>query len=206
MVTKSHTGEYSHREILTILSGLMTGMFLAALDQTIVSTSVRTIADDLNGFSVLAWVTTAYLITSTVSTPLYGKLSDLYGRKPFFMAAISIFVLGSMLCGIATSMYELAVFRAVQGLGAGGLMSMALAIVGDIVPPRERAKYQGYFLAVFGTSSVLGPVIGGLLAGQSSILGITGWRWVFYINVPLGIIALVVVWRVLNLPDRKSVV
>ncbi|AMY21677.1 MDR family MFS transporter [Rhodococcoides fascians] len=194
------SGEYSHREIMTILSGLMMGMFLAALDQTIVSTSVRTIADDLNGFSVLAWVTTAYLITSTVSTPLYGKLSDLYGRKPFFMTAISIFVVGSMLCGIATSMYELAAFRAVQGLGAGGLMSMALAIIGDIVPPRERAKYQGYFLAVFGTSSVLGPVIGGLLAGQSSILGITGWRWVFYINVPLGIIALVVVWRVLNLP------
>ncbi|MGF0313025.1 MFS transporter [Rhodococcoides fascians A25f] len=194
------SGEYSHREIMTILSGLMMGMFLAALDQTIVSTSVRTIADDLNGFSVLAWVTTAYLITSTVSTPLYGKLSDLYGRKPFFMTAISIFVVGSMLCGIATSMYELAAFRAIQGLGAGGLMSMALAIIGDIVPPRERAKYQGYFLAVFGTSSVLGPVIGGLLAGQSSILGITGWRWVFYINVPLGIIALVVVWRVLNLP------
>lgn len=196
----SVSGEYSHREIMTILSGLMMGMFLAALDQTIVSTSVRTIADDLNGFSVLAWVTTAYLITSTVSTPLYGKLSDLYGRKPFFMAAISIFVVGSMLCGIATSMYELAAFRAIQGLGAGGLMSMALAIIGDIVPPRERAKYQGYFLAVFGTSSVLGPVIGGLLAGQSSILGITGWRWVFYINVPLGMIALVVVWRVLNLP------
>jgi EmrB/QacA subfamily drug resistance transporter len=185
---------------MTILSGLMLGMFLAALDQTIVSTSVRTIADDLNGFSILAWVTTAYLITSTVSTPLYGKLSDLYGRKPFFMLAISIFVVGSMLCGIATSMYELAAFRAVQGLGAGGLLSMALAIIGDIVPPRERANYQGYFLAVFGTSSVLGPVIGGLLAGQSSILGITGWRWVFYINVPLGIIALVVVWRVLNLP------
>ncbi|WP_032401966.1 MDR family MFS transporter [Rhodococcoides fascians] len=194
------SGEYSHREIMTILSGLMMGMFLAALDQTIVSTSVRTIADDLNGFSVLAWVTTAYLITSTVSTPLYGKLSDLYGRKPFFMTAISIFVVGSMLCGIATSMYELAAYRAIQGLGAGGLMSMALAIIGDIVPPRERAKYQGYFLAVFGTSSVLGPVIGGLLAGQSSILGITGWRWVFYINVPLGIIAIVVVWRVLNLP------
>lgn len=188
---------------MTILSGLMMGMFLAALDQTIVATSVRTIADDLNGFSVLAWVTTAYLITSTVSTPLYGKLSDLYGRKPFFMTAISIFVIGSMLCGISTSMYELAAFRAVQGLGAGGLMSMALAIIGDIVPPRERAKYQGYFLAVFGTSSVLGPVIGGLLAGQSSILGITGWRWVFYINVPLGIIALVVVWRVLNLPVNR---
>ncbi|WP_072805614.1 MDR family MFS transporter [Rhodococcoides yunnanense] len=202
-MTQPTPGEYSHREILTILSGLMVGMFLAALDQTIVATSVRTIADDLDGFSILAWVTTAYLITSTISTPLYGKLSDLYGRKPFFMAAISIFVIGSMLCGIATSMYELAAYRAVQGLGAGGLMSMALAIIGDIVPPRERAKYQSYFLAVFGTSSVLGPVIGGLLAGQSSILGVTGWRWVFYINVPLGIIALVVVWRVLNLPVNR---
>ena len=198
-----HSGVFTHRQILTILSGLMMGMFLAALDQTIVATSVRTIADDLHGFSVLAWVTTAYLITSTIATPLYGKLSDLYGRKPFFMAAISIFVVGSMLCGISTSMYELAAFRAVQGIGAGGLMSMALAIIGDIVPPRERAKYQGYFLAVFGTSSVLGPVLGGLLAGQASILGITGWRWVFYINVPLGILALIVVWRVLNLPVHR---
>jgi len=198
-----HSGVFTHRQILTILSGLMMGMFLAALDQTIVATSVRTIADDLQGFSVLAWVTTAYLITSTIATPLYGKLSDLYGRKPFFMAAISIFIVGSMLCGISTSMYQLAAFRAVQGLGAGGLMSMALAIIGDIVPPRERAKYQGYFLAVFGTSSVLGPVLGGLLAGQSSILGVTGWRWVFYINVPLGILALAVVWRVLNLPLHR---
>jgi EmrB/QacA subfamily drug resistance transporter len=196
-------GTFTHRQILTIMSGLMMGMFLAALDQTIVSTAIRTIADDLNGFSVQAWVTTAYLITATISTPLYGKLSDLYGRKPFFMAAISIFVLGSMLCGLATSMYELAAFRAFQGLGAGGLFSLALTIIGDIVPPRERAKYQGYFLAVFGTSSVLGPVLGGLLAGQSSILGITGWRWVFYINVPIGIAALAVVWRVLNLPRNK---
>lgn len=194
---------FTHKQILSILAGLMMGMFLAALDQTIVSTSIRTIADDLHGFSVQAWVTTAYLITSTIATPLYGKLSDLYGRKPYFMAAISIFVVGSMLCGLATSMYQLAAFRAFQGLGAGGLMSMALTILGDIVPPRERSKYQGYFLAVFGTSSVLGPVLGGLLAGQSSILGVTGWRWVFYINVPLGIMALVVVWRVLNLPVHR---
>jgi len=196
-------GTFTHRQILTILAGLMMGMFLAALDQTIVSTSIRTIADDLQGFSVQAWVTTAYLITSTIATPLYGKLSDLYGRKPFFMAAISIFVVGSILCGFATSMYELAAFRAFQGLGAGGLFSLALTIIGDIVPPRERAKYQGYFLAVFGTSSVLGPVIGGLLAGQSSILGITGWRWVFFVNVPIGIAALAVVWRVLNLPVNR---
>ncbi|HEU0100882.1 MAG TPA: MDR family MFS transporter [Mycobacteriales bacterium] len=193
-------GTFSHRQILTIMAGLMMGMFLAALDQTIVSTSIRTIADDLQGFAVQAWVTTAYLITSTIATPLYGKLSDLYGRKPFFLGAITIFVLGSALCGFAGSMYQLAAFRAFQGVGAGGLFSLALTIIGDIVPPRERAKYQGYFLAVFGTSSVLGPVLGGLLAGQSTILGVTGWRWVFFVNVPIGLVALLVVWRVLNLP------
>ncbi|MBT0566155.1 MFS transporter [Williamsia sp. CHRR-6] len=180
------------------MTGLLMGMFLAALDQTIVSTAIRTIADDLNGYSLQAWVTTAYLITSTIVTPLYGKLSDMYGRKPFFMTAITLFIIGSLLCATATSMYELAVYRAVQGLGAGGLFSLALTIIGDIVPPRERAKYQGYFLAVFGTSSVLGPVLGGLFAGQSSILAITGWRWVFLVNVPLGFIALVIVYRVLN--------
>ena len=197
------SGELSHRQIMTILSGLMAGMFLAALDQTIVATSIRTIADDLQGLSVQAWVTTAYLITATISTPLYGKLSDLYGRRPFFLAAISIFVLGSALSGFATSMPELAAFRAFQGLGAGGLFSLALTIIGDIVPPRERAKYQGYFLAVFGTSSVLGPVIGGFLAGQDTILGITGWRWVFLVNVPIGIGALLLVMRSLHLPHTR---
>jgi EmrB/QacA subfamily drug resistance transporter len=196
-------GELSHRQILTILLGLMAGMFLAALDQTIVATSIRTIADDLQGLSVQAWATTAYLITATVTTPLYGKLSDLYGRKPFFLGAISIFVIGSLLSGFATSMVELAMFRAVQGVGAGGLFSLALAIVGDIVPPRQRAKYQGYFLAVFGTSSVLGPVVGGFLAGQATILGITGWRWVFLVNVPVGLVALAVVQRVLHLPHTR---
>jgi EmrB/QacA subfamily drug resistance transporter len=193
----------SHRQILTILSGLMLGMFLAALDQTIVATSIRTIADDLQGLSLQAWATTAYLITATISTPLYGKLSDLYGRRPFFLTAITVFVLGSILCGFADSMYQLAAFRAVQGLGAGGLFSLALTIIGDIVPPRERAKYQGYFLAVFGTSSVLGPVVGGFLAGQSSIFGITGWRWVFLVNVPVGIVALAVVARNLHLPHTR---
>ncbi|MEO6879350.1 MAG: MDR family MFS transporter [Mycobacteriaceae bacterium] len=196
-------GSFSHRQVLTILAGLMMGMFLAALDQTIVSTSIRVIADDLHGYSVQAWVTTAYLITSTLATPLYGKLSDLYGRKQFFLSAITIFVLGSILCGLATSMYELAAFRAFQGIGAGGLFSLALTIIGDIVPPRERARYQGYFLAVFGTSSVLGPVIGGVLSGQATILGVTGWRWVFYVNVPIGIVALIVVAKVLNLPVHR---
>ncbi|WP_442790000.1 MDR family MFS transporter [Nocardia sp. CDC160] len=193
---------FTHKQILVIMSGLIMGMLLAALDQTIVSTSIRTIADELQGYSAQAWVTTAYLITSTLATPLYGKLSDMYGRKPFYLAAISIFVAGSLACSMATSMYELAAFRAFQGLGAGGLMSLALTIMGDIVSPRERARYQGYFLAVFGTSSVVGPVIGGVLSGTDEILGVTGWRWVFLVNVPIGIIALAVVTRVLRLPKR----
>jgi EmrB/QacA subfamily drug resistance transporter len=197
------SGGLSHKQIMTILSGLLLGMFLAALDQTIVSTAIRTIGDDLNGLSMQAWVTTAFLITSTIATPLFGKLSDIYGRKPFFMLAISIFIVGSALCGIAQSMYMLAAFRAFQGIGAGGLMPLVLAIIGDIIPPRQRAKYQGYFMAVFATSSVLGPVVGGFFAGQSSILGITGWRWIFYINVPIGILALVVVEAVLKLDHQR---
>jgi EmrB/QacA subfamily drug resistance transporter len=193
----------SHRQILTILVGLLLGMFLAALDQTIVSTSMPRIANDLHGLNIQAWVTTAYLITSTITTPLYGKLSDIYGRKPFYLVAITIFILGSAASTFSTSMYELAGFRAFQGLGAGGLMSLAFTILGDIVSPRERAKYQGYFLAVFGLSSVLGPVIGGALSGANSILGVTGWRWVFLVNVPIGLIALVVVARVLNVPHQR---
>jgi EmrB/QacA subfamily drug resistance transporter len=194
---------FTHRQISIILIGLMSGMFLAALDQTIVATSIRTIADDLSGLSLQAWATTAYLITSTVATPLYGKLSDLYGRRPFFLFAITVFLIGSVLSGLAQSMYQLAGYRAIQGIGAGGLFSLALTIIGDIVPPRERAKYQGYFLAVFGTSSVLGPVVGGFLAGQSSILGITGWRWVFLVNVPIGIVSLALVVRTLHLPHHR---
>ncbi|WP_200823223.1 MDR family MFS transporter [Actinacidiphila yanglinensis] len=181
----------------------MLGMFLAALDQTIVSTAIRTIADDLHGLNQQAWTTTAYLITSTIATPLYGKLSDIYGRKPYFIAAISIFIVGSVLCTFSTSMVELAVFRAFQGIGAGGLMSLALAIIGDIVPPRERARYQGYILAVFATSSVAGPLIGGFLAGQSTVLSIAGWRWVFLVNVPIGIVGLFVVAKVLNVPHTR---
>ncbi|MGY1712243.1 MDR family MFS transporter [Geodermatophilus sp. SYSU D00758] len=196
-------GVFTHRQILTVLAGLMLGMFLAALDQTVVSTAIRTIADDLQGYDLQAWATTAFLITSTISTPLYGKLSDIYGRRPFYLFAIAVFVLGSALCGIATSMYELAVWRAVQGIGAGGLMSLALAIIGDLVPPRQRARYQGYFMAVWGTSSVLGPVVGGFLAGQSALLGVDGWRWIFWVNVPLGVLAFAVVMRVLHLPHER---
>ncbi|NAZ88368.1 MDR family MFS transporter, partial [Kineococcus indalonis] len=194
----------SHRQIMAILSGLLLGMFLGALDQTIVSTAIRTIADDLDGFSLQAWATTAFLITSTISTPLYGKLSDMYGRRPFFIAAIGIFVVGSALCGISTSMYELAAWRALQGLGAGGLMSLALTIIADVVPARERAKYQAWFMAVFGTSSVLGPVAGGFFSGQESLLGLAGWRWIFWINVPLGALAMAVVVRNLKLPRRTT--
>lgn len=188
------------REILLVMIGLMSGMFLAALDQTIVSTSMRTIADDLNGMSLQAWVTTAYMIMSTISTPLYGKLSDIFGRRPLFIIAISIFVLGSLLAGTSHTMYELAGYRALQGLGAGGLMALPLAIMGDMLAPRERAKYQGFFLAVFGISSVIGPLIGGLFSGTPQILGIDGWRWVFLINVPIGIVALAIVIKALHLP------
>jgi EmrB/QacA subfamily drug resistance transporter len=196
-------GALTHTQIVTILTGLMMGMFLAALDQTIVASAMRVIADDLKDLAGQAWVTTAYLITSTIVTPLYGKLSDIYGRKKWFVTAITVFVLGSVLCSFATSIPMLAAFRAVQGLGAGGLFSLALAIIGDIVPPRERAKYQGYFLAVFGTSSVLGPVIGGFFAGQSTLLGLDGWRWVFLVNVPIGIAALFVVSRTLHLRHTR---
>jgi EmrB/QacA subfamily drug resistance transporter len=191
------------RQIWTILSGLMAGMFLAALDQTIVGTSIVKIANDLNGFDLQAWITTAYLITATISTPIYGKLSDIYGRKPFYLLAISIFLIGSIASTFATSMYELAAFRAVQGLGAGGLMSLAMTILGDIVPPRERSRYQGLFLAVFGISTVLGPVLGGFFAGFDKLAGITGWRWVFLVNVPIGLIALIVVAKVLNVPSER---
>ncbi len=202
-VPPAESGEYSHRQILTIITGLMMGMFLGALDQTIVSTAIRTISDDLNGLSVQAWVTTAYLITSTITTPIYGRLGDIYGRKKLFMFAISLFIAGSALCSFATSMYMLAAFRAVQGLGAGGLFTLVLAIIGDIVSPRERARYTGYFMATFGTSSVLGPVIGGFFASHGVILGLTGWRWVFLVNVPIGIAALFVVYRTLHVHHQR---
>ncbi|MGA8245465.1 MAG: MDR family MFS transporter [Nocardioides sp.] len=201
--TPSESGVYTHAQILTILVGLMMGMFLGALDQTIVSTAIRTISDDLNGLSLQAWVTTAYLITSTIATPIYGKLGDLYGRKKLFMFAITVFIAGSALCSFATSMYMLAAFRAVQGIGAGGLFTLVLAIIGDIVSPRERARYTGYFMAVFGTSSVLGPVVGGFFASHAVILGLTGWRWVFLVNVPIGIAALFVVYRTLHLTHHR---
>src|SRR6478609_327754 len=189
----------THRMILFVIFGLMAGMFLGALDQTIVGTAIRTIGDDLHGLDQQAWVTTGYLIASTVTTPIYGKLSDIFGRRPLFITAIGIFILGSFAASFSTSMLMLAGFRALQGLGAGGLMSLPLAIMGDMLAPRERAKYQGYFLAVFGISSVIGPLVGGLFAGASEILFVSGWRWVFLINVPIGIVALVMVTTFLHL-------
>lgn len=192
----------TQRQIVTVMVGLMLGMFLASLDQTIVSTSIYTIANDLDGLSLQAWATTAYLITSTVSTPLYGKLSDIFGRRPLYLTAIVVFLVGSLYAGSVHSMTELAVARGIQGLGAGGLLALALTIIGDIVSLKDRAKFQGYFMSVFGISSVLGPVVGGAFAGSANILGFDGWRWVFFINIPIGLAALTVVFLFLHLPAK----
>jgi EmrB/QacA subfamily drug resistance transporter len=178
--------ELSKRRVRIIIGALMLGMFLAALDQTVVSTALPTIVGDLHGGSHLTWVITAYLLSSTVSTPLWGKLGDLYGRKGFFQAAIVIFLIGSILSGLSQSMLELIVFRSLQGLGGGGLMVGAQTIVGDIVSPRERGRYMGLFMAMFGVTTVIGPLIGGLFVEYAS------WRWIFYINMPIGVIALFV--------------
>ena len=187
----------SHRRIMIIYSGLMLGMLLAALDQTIISTALPTIVGDLGGLNHLSWVVTSYLVTSTCSTLLWGKLGDLYGRKIVFQAAIVIFLIGSALSGLSHKMIELIVFRGVQGLGAGGLMALTFAIIGDILSPRQRGRYQGYMMAVFSLASVAGPAIGGWLTQSYS------WRWCFYVNVPVGIVALVVTSTVLNLPFRR---
>ncbi len=187
-----------HRRLLVVLGALMLGMFLSALDQTIVSTALPTIAGDLHGLNHLSWVVTAYLLTSTISTPLWGKLGDLYGRKLFFQSAIVIFLIGSMLSGLSQNMLELIAFRAVQGIGAGGLMVGAQAVMGDLVSPRERGRYMGAFGAVFGISSILGPLLGGFFTQSLS------WRWVFYVNIPLGVVALVVVGAVLHLPKHRT--
>jgi EmrB/QacA subfamily drug resistance transporter len=203
-IAAAKSGQMSHRDIMLVLIGLMSGMFLSALDQSVVGTAMRTIADDLQGLELQAWVTTAYLITSTVATPIYGKLGDIFGRRKLFIIAISVFLFGSLLCGFANDMFQLAAYRAVQGLGAGGLFALALTVLADIVPPRERARYQGMFLAVFGTSSVLGPLVGGLFASADSILFTEGWRWVFLINLPIGAIALFMVVTFLHVPHTPK--
>jgi EmrB/QacA subfamily drug resistance transporter len=192
--------QMTHKQILTVLFGLMTGLLLAALDQSIVSTALKTITVDLGGLNHYTWVVTAYLLTSTASTPLYGKISDLYGRRQVFQFAIITFLIGSFASGAAHNMTQLIAFRALQGLGAGGLMSLTFVIIGDIVSPRERGRYQGYFGAVWGISTVAGPLLGGFFSDHSKVLGVTGWRWIFYLNLPLGIIALIITSAVLHIP------
>jgi EmrB/QacA subfamily drug resistance transporter len=186
------------RETRIVFGALVLAMLLAVLDQTILATALPTIVGELGGLDHLSWVVTAYLLTSTASTPIWGRLSDLYGRKRLFQTAIVIFVLGSALCGISQSIGELIAFRAFQGLAAGGLMTLAMAIVGDLFPARERGRYQGYIQATFLGAAVAGPLVGGLLVDHLS------WRWVFYVNVPLGIFALVVIGAVLQLPVERT--
>jgi EmrB/QacA subfamily drug resistance transporter len=190
--------ELKGRALWTVFGALMLGMFLAALDQTIVSTALPTIVGDLGGLKHLSWVVTSYLLAATVSTPLYGKLGDMYGRKPVFLAAILIFLTGSILAGLSQTMIQLIAFRGLQGIGAGGLMVGAQAIIADIVPPRERGKYMGLIGGVFAVSSVAGPLLGGFLVDSLS------WRWVFYVNVPIGALAVAVVTMRLHLPSRHT--
>jgi EmrB/QacA subfamily drug resistance transporter len=185
------------RELYTVFAGLMLALALASLDQNIVSTALPRIVSDLGGFAHLSWVVTAFMVTSTTTAPLYGKLSDMYGRKPLFFTAIIIFLIGSVLCGLAQTMLQLIVFRAVQGLGAGGLITLAQTTVGDLIAPRERGRYQGLFGGVFAASSVAGPLLGGIITDTLS------WRWIFYVNLPVGAAALALIAIGLRRPCRS---
>jgi EmrB/QacA subfamily drug resistance transporter len=196
-VSTAPAGGLSHKRIMIIFSGLMLGLLLAALDQTIVATALPTIVGDLGGLEHLSWVVTSYLLASTAVVPLYGKISDLYGRKLIFQIAIGIFLVGSVLSGVAQSMLQLIVFRGIQGIGAGGVMALTMAIIGDVLSPRERGRYQGYLGAVFALASVAGPLLGGFFVDNLS------WRWVFYINLPIGLVALVVTSWALDLPFTR---
>ncbi len=188
--------ELPHRVRLEILGAVLLGIFLAALDQTIVGTALPTIVTELEGNDVYVWAFTAYLLTSTVSGPLYGKLSDIFGRRPIFLIGVSIFLIGSLLCGLSQEMWQFLAFRGLQGLGAGALFPIALAIIADIFAPSERGKYQGFFGAVFGVSFLLGPAIGGLITDNF------GWHWIFFVNLPLGAVVLFVIWR--TLPTHRE--
>ncbi|HEX5769530.1 MAG TPA: MDR family MFS transporter [Nocardioidaceae bacterium] len=196
-MTPGTDGYLTHRQILVVMGGLMVGMFLSALDQSIVGTALPRIVSELGGLDKLSWVVTAYLLTATASTPLWGKISDLYGRRLLFQVAIVTFIVGSLLAGFSQNIEQLIVFRAIQGLGGGGLIALAMATIGDVIPPRERGRYQGYFAAVFGTSSVLGPVLGGWFADGP------GWQWIFFINVPIGLVAFVITSAALKIPHVR---
>ncbi len=185
------------------MSGLLLAVFLAALDQTVVATAMRTIADELHGQTEQAWATTAYLIASVLAMPFYGKLSDIHGRKPMYLVSIAVFVAGSVLCGTAGSMTELALYRAVQGLGGGGLMSLPTAVVADLAPVRERGRYFAFLQLAWVAASVVGPLAGGAFAEAGAVFGVAGWRWVFLLNVPLGLLALVTVRKALTLPHER---
>lgn len=195
-VEQGHT--YTHREILTVIGVLVLSILLAALDQTIVSTALPTIAGELNGLDQISWLVTAYLLAQTIVMPIYGKLGDMYGRKKLLMYAVGIFLVGSALSGISQSMIELILFRAFQGIGAGGLMVTAFSVIGDVIPPRDRGKYLGYLMPIFGLATVFGPTLGGFFIDHFS------WRWIFYINMPIGIVAIWAAWRYLRLPPAPG--
>jgi EmrB/QacA subfamily drug resistance transporter len=190
--------DLSHRAKMEILFAILLGLFLGALDQTIVAVALPTIVTDLGGQSLLTWTITIYLLTSTISVPFYGKLSDLYGRKPLLMFGITVFLIGSALSGLSQNMTQLIIFRGVQGLGAGALFPISLAVIGDLFTPAERGKYQGLFGAVFGIASILGPLLGGWLTEHAS------WHWIFFVNIPIGIVALIVIGRLLPTVKRPD--
>jgi MFS family permease len=190
-------GNLDHRSRMIILVGVMSGMFLASLEGTIINTALVTITTDLGGLDKYTWVGTAYMLTSTAATPLYGKLSDIYGRKLMYQVSISIFIFASVLCSMSQSMEFLVFSRALQGIGGGGLTAMAFIVVGDIIPPRVRGRYTGYLTTLYAISSVIGPLIGGVIVDNFS------WRWIFWVNVPIGIATFLITSATMNIPVDK---